>query len=91
MKPGKKPIDINPDELKVGVKVNVSKIQDVQALLGKHYGEKWNEIENVKWYEEVISNNDLMPDNPQPECECLNETSNEGHEIEVNQLVLLDS
>lgn len=59
---------INPNDLKFGVKVNTAKIQNVRALVEKHYCEKWNETENVKWYEEVLNNNDLMFENPQPEC-----------------------
>lgn len=45
-------------------------------------------MEKVKWYEEVINNNRLMPDNPQPEFECLNEQSDEEQEVEVSQVIL---
>lgn len=57
--------------------MNHLKIKDVQVLLGKLYGGKWNELEKVKYYEEVIKNNELMPDNPQPEYECLKEQQDE--------------
>lgn len=86
MRPGKKVWDINPAELTLGVKVNALKIKDVRDLLQKHYGEKWSEMENVKWYNEVINNNEMMPENPLPECECLN--NNACDEVmEVNQVV----
>lgn len=86
--PRKKPTDINTDELRLGVKVNALKMQDVQALLVSHYNENWSEMENVKWYKEVI-NNVSVPDNPQAECEGMNEMSEEGqHDLEVNQVIL---
>lgn len=85
MKPSKRPKDINPNELQLGVKVNGPKIADVKSLLEKHYGDQWFEIDTVKWYKEVIDNNELKPDNPQLECECF---YNEPEQHEVNQLVV---
>lgn len=91
MKPGENRIYINPNELEVGIKVNHLNIKDMQALPGKHYGRKWNDMEKVKWCGDVINNNQLMPDNPQPESECLNKQSDEGQEVEVNQVILRES
>lgn len=88
MKPGENLVSINHNELEVGIKVNHLNIKVVQALLGKHYGRNWNEMEKVKWCKHVIKNNQLMPDNPQPESECLNKYSDEGPEVEVNQVIL---
>lgn len=82
LKKGKKLMDINPVELIMGVKVNPSKINDIEKLLCKHYGEKWSELEKLQWLRNVIEENEANPDIPDEAiCECENLPADECNDI----------
>lgn len=84
-KKGKRISMINPDQLKIGVKVKPTKLSDVENLLKAHYGNEWSEIEGLKWYNNILSENRMMPEVPgfvyDDVCECADEANVEDVEI----------
>lgn len=70
---------INPDELKVGLEVNPSKVADVKKLLETHFGQEWHHLEALAWYRDISQGNEQQPEQPgvayyvedEPECECM--------------------
>lgn len=62
-----KPEEINPLEVPIGVPLKVDKVADVGKLLAKHFGEKWKDLESLKWYKSVLDYDSHLPDE---QCEC---------------------
>lgn len=64
---------------------------DVEKLLIKHYGSTWDEIERLKWYQNVIDNNRLTEEagvvSVDPQCECTDEENHDSVEIIENVLL----
>lgn len=90
-KKGKKPMDINPTELVIGVKVKPSKIIDVEKLLVKHYGENWKELQKLQWLKKIIEENDTKPELPKEafHCDCENTPADECND--VIEIILQDN
>lgn len=76
---------INPDQLKIGVKVKPTKLSDVENLLRVHYGNELSEIEGLKWYKNILSENRMMPEVPgfvyYVDCECADEANVEDVKV----------
>lgn len=53
----------------IGIPVKAEKLADVKKLLSKHFGEQWTELEELKWYCEVIESAEPSID-VNNECEC---------------------
>lgn len=61
--------NIRPPAIPVGVPVNALKLRDVEALLSKHFGEEWRNLETLKWYVDVTGGKETVEDEDQ--CECM--------------------
>lgn len=54
---------INPDVINVGVKVNALKLQDVNKLLTKHYGELWQTFDTLQFFSSILKQNNQPSSN----------------------------
>lgn len=53
-KKNKRPTDIRPLVVQKGVPPNAKKLKDVRTLLTKHYGDRWEELDNLSYYKNVL-------------------------------------
>lgn len=50
---GKNVMMITPCEISLGVTIKSQKINDVSALLAKHYGSDWQDINELSYYKNI--------------------------------------
>lgn len=77
-KRNKKIKDINPSTLDIGTRVKDAKIQDVKCLLAAHFGNNWENREDLRYYQNVCTGHDAIGQCEAehieaPECEFVQE------------------
>lgn len=60
---------LQPSTIPINIPVKTIKLRDVKNLLGKHYGDKWDEISSLQFYRELLV---LEPHLTQESEECDN-------------------
>ncbi|CAH1109845.1 unnamed protein product [Psylliodes chrysocephalus] len=55
MKKGKKLTDFMPRPVPLGSQVKAAKLEDVDKLVKKHYGNDWQTTANLKFYKDIIT------------------------------------
>ena len=49
---------MTPEQLRIGVPLKKEKVKDVKSLLVKHFGETWEEQDDLRLYKAVIEENE---------------------------------
>lgn len=71
---GKSTSQINPDPVPLYVKVKDEKLGDVKNLLTTHYGERWNELPELKYFSDMLSKPvESLHSYEEEDCEALEE------------------
>lgn len=73
LKTGRGGGDLQPTIIPLGVAVKKEKLNDVNNLLVNHFGSNWKEVENLRWYKEVLKTPTVDDQDCDFECECQEE------------------